>query len=106
MAAPLFKKNTLEQTGFAVTHFGFTYRGVEHSSEDVVETASIRIRHEHKVLLVGSSFTHSISVRFLMRTGEQLQVTEQPTWFSNSKLERVEQIQGMFDTLSAKTFVN
>jgi hypothetical protein len=41
MIAPLFKKNTLEQTGFAVSDHGFSYKGRAYKLADVVEHVAI-----------------------------------------------------------------
>ncbi|MEY3785804.1 MAG: hypothetical protein RLZ75_9 [Pseudomonadota bacterium] len=106
MAAPLFKKNTLEQTGFKLLNDGFIYSGINYKFEDVLVTGAYRSTLETKHLMIGSDFTHSISIIFKMQTGETVQVTEQPTWLSNSKLEKVEQIQNIFNIVSEKTFQN
>ncbi|MCI5115544.1 MAG: hypothetical protein D3921_14005 [Candidatus Electrothrix sp. AW1] len=106
MVAPLKKKNTLEQTGFTLTEEGFTYKGISYHLNDVVEAKIFRHRLETKQIGIGSYFTHSISVIFSMKTGENVQLTEQPTFFSNSKLSKVERIQEIFNVISEKTFKN
>jgi len=100
----LRRKNTLEQTGFALTEGGFSYRGQAHRLEDVVETARLRQRLETRHLLVGSEFTHSISVVFSMKTGEKVQLTEHPTLFFNSRAAHVERIDEIFNAVSERTF--
>lgn len=100
------KKNTLEQTGFKLTSEGFIHRGVSYKFDEVVETRSYRKVFERKIIMVGSDFTHGMSIIFVMKSGENVQLTEQPTWLSDSKLDRVEQIQKIFDTISDKTFHN
>jgi hypothetical protein len=104
MAAPLFKKNTLEQTQFALGVDGFRHRGIQYRFNDVVETRAVRQRFELKIVGVGSEFTHSISIVFVMRSGEHVQVTEGQTWFYSPKLERVKQIHGIFEIVSEKSF--
>jgi hypothetical protein len=104
MVAPLRRKNTLELTGFAFVEDGFRYKGQQYRLDDVVETARFRHRLETRVLLVGSDFTHSISVIFSMRTGETIQLTEQPTLFSGGRPRNVERIEEIFETVSSKTF--
>jgi len=90
MVAPLKKKNTLSQTGFKLTDSGIFYKGIEYDFNQIAEASRHRHRLETKVLLVGSDYTHSISILFKMFTGEQVQLTEQPTMFSSSKEENVE----------------
>ena len=43
MVAPFKKKNTLEQTGFALVDGGFIYRNKVYSFDDVIETRSIKL---------------------------------------------------------------
>lgn len=99
-----FKKNTLEQTRFSLTEYGFLYAGLSYKFIDVLETRIYRQVLETKVLLVGSEHDHSISIVFVMRTGEQVQITEQPTWLGNSKLGKVEKIQEIYNVVSEKSF--
>lgn len=106
MAAAFTKKNTLEQTGFKLTSEGFVHRGINYKFEEVDATRSARGVFEYKVLFVGSDFHHSISVIFLMKSGENVQLTEQPTWFYDSKNEKVVHIQNIFNIVSEKTFQN
>jgi len=103
---PLFKKNTLEQTGFMLTKNGFVHRGINYSFEEVIQTSSIRQVFETRVVGVGSEYAHSIGILFVMVSGENVQITEQPTWFSTSTLKRVEQIQSIFNFVSEQTFHN
>lgn len=102
--AAFFKKNTLEQARFALTAEGFTHAGLNYRFADVVETVVLRSVLETKVLLVGSDYDHSISVIFGMRSGERVQLTEQPTWFGSSKRDKVEAIQEIYDVVSKKSF--
>jgi hypothetical protein len=104
--AAFFKKNTLEQTRFTLTTEGFAYAGLNYAFADVVETVIYRQVFETKVLLVGSDRDHSISILFVMRTGERVQLTEQPTWLGSSKVDKVERIQEIYNLVSAKTFEN
>lgn len=104
MVAPLIKKNTLEQTKFKLTEHGFISSGLNYSFDDVVETKSIRQVFELKTVFVGSDYTHSISILFTMKSGENIQLTEQSTMTYTSKLERVEHIQNIFNTVSSKSF--
>lgn len=99
MPAAFFKKNTLEQTAFTLNADGFSYRGRNHVFTDVAETLIYGVRYETKVLLVGSDFDDAISVVFVMKDGTKVQVTEQPTWFSNSKVENVEKIHEIYNRL-------
>lgn len=41
-----------------------------------------------------------------MRSGELLQVTEQPTWLSNSKMNSVEYIESIFSRISRESYHN
>lgn len=105
MAAPLFKKNTLEQTGFTLLADGFRSSGLLYKFADVVQTRRMRqMLTQHQIGYGKLSETHSISIVFVMRTGEQVQVTEQPTWFSSSTVERVAELEKIFATVSAKSF--
>ncbi len=106
MVASFKKKNTLAQTGFALVDGGFTYRNNSYRFEDVIETRLIRSVLEHKVILVGSEYHHSISVMIGVKSGELLQVTEQPTWLSNSKLSSVEYVENIFSVISEKSWDN
>ncbi len=106
MIAPLFKKNTLEQTGFAVSDDGFTYKGRTYKLTDVVETRSYRVIYRTKYIPLGFSDSHDPAFSFVlvMRDGEAIQVTEQSTLLSSSKQERVDQIQKAYDFICEHTF--
>ena len=104
MVASFKKKNTLEQTSFKFTDSGFSYRGVTYAFDDVVDISRFRQQLETKTLFVGSDYTHGISILFEMDSGEQVQLTEQPTWFSNSKDENVKKIENIFSVVCEKSF--
>lgn len=104
MVAAFKKKNTIEETGFNLVPAGFTYRNRSYKFEDVIETRIFRSVLEHKVVLVGSNYHHSVSVVFLTKSGEELQVTEQPTWLSNSKISSIEHVEKLFSTISQRTW--
>jgi len=106
MVAALKKKNTLKQTEFALTDGGFTYCNKIYRFEDVIETRIARSVLEHKIILVGSDYHHSISIMIGIKTGEMLQVTEQPTWLSDSKLSSVEYVENLFSVISQKSWDN
>lgn len=106
MAATFKKKNTLKQTGFALTEGGFTYCNKIYRFDDVIKTGILRSVLEHKVILVGSEYHHSISIIIGVKSGELLQVTEQPTWLSDSKLCSVEHIENLFSVISQKSWDN
>lgn len=106
MVAAFKKKNTLEQTGFSLIDDGFTYCNKIYRFEDVVETRIARSVLEHKVILVGSEYHHSVSVVIGVNSGELLQVTEQPTWLSNSKLSSVEYVEKIFAIISQNSWDN
>jgi len=104
MVAAFKKKHTLEQTGFALTDGGFTYCQNFYRFEDVIETRIFRSVLEHKVILVGSDYHHSVSIMIGVKSGELLQVTEQPTWLSDSKLSSVEHVENLFSVISQKSW--
>ncbi|WP_353367158.1 hypothetical protein [Acidovorax sp. FG27] len=106
MIAPLFKKNTLEQTSFQVDEAGFNFRGRKYAFADVVETRSSRVIHQTRHISVGVTESHDPAMSFLlvMRDGEHIQVTEQSTLTSSTKHARVDQLQQAFDAICAKTF--
>ena len=106
MVAAFKKKNTLEQTGFALTDDGFTYCNKSYRFDDVIETRILRSVLEHKVILVGSDYHHSVSIMIGVKSGELLQVTEQPTWLSDSKLSSVEHVENIFSVISQKSWDN
>ena len=106
MVAAFKKKNTLEQTGFALVDGGFTYCNKIYWFEDVIETRIIRSVLEHKVILVGSEYHHSVSIMIGLKSGELLQVTEQPTWLSDSKLSSVEYVENLFSIISQQSWDN
>ena len=106
MVASFKKKNTLEQTEFALVDGGFTYRNKIYRFEDVIETRIIRSVLEHKVVLVGSDYHHSVSIMIGVKSGEMLQITEQPTWLSDSKTSSVEHIENIFSVISEKSWDN
>jgi len=106
MVAASKKKNTLEQTGFALTDDGFTYCNKSYRFLDVIETRILRSVLEHKVILVGSEYHHSVSIMIGVKSGELLQVTEQPTWLSDSKLNSVEHVENLFSVISQKSWDN
>jgi len=104
--AALTKKNTLKQTGFEVNNIGFKYRDKHYRFDDVVGVKIARQVLEHKVVLVGSDFHHSISIMVLVKSGEHIQVTEQPTWLSDSKISSVEHIENQFSIIANKSWNN
>lgn len=106
MIAPLFKKNTLEQTGFTVNAEKFSYKERTYSLADVVETRSYRVIHQTRHIPLGVTSSHDPAFSFVlvMRDGETIQVTEQSTLLSSSKQERVDQLQKAYDFICAKTF--
>lgn len=106
MVAAFKKKNTLEQTGFALVDGGFTYHNKIYRFEDVIETRIIRSVLESKVILVGSEYHHSIAIGMGVKSGELLQVTEQPTWLSESKLSSVEYVENLFSVIAQKSWNN
>jgi hypothetical protein len=106
MVAALNKKNTLDQTGFALVDGGFAYRNRTYRFEDVTETRCLRSVLEHKIVLVGSTHHHSVSIIITVKSGEQLQVTEQPTWLSDSKLSSVEYVEKLFSVISQESWEN
>lgn len=104
MAAPLRKKNTLDQTRFALTTTGIKYCEKFFSFKDVIETRVVRQVLEQRTVLVGSTFDYSISIVMITKSGEMLQVTEQPTMFSDSKVSSVKYIEDLFEEISRKTW--
>lgn len=106
MIAPLFKKNTLQQTGFAVTDDGFSYKGRTYQLADVVETRSYRVIYQTRYIPLDVTGNHDPAFSFvlIMRDGEAVQVTEQSTLLSSSKQVRVDQLQRSYDFISEKTF--
>ena len=106
MVAAFKKKHTLEQTGFALQGDGFVYEGRFFPFSEVIETRIMRSVLEHKVILVGSDYHHSISIMIGVKSGELMQVTEQPTWLSDSKLSSVEHVENLFGVISEKSWSN
>ncbi len=105
MVAPLTKKNTIEKTGFRISDDGFFYNNLKYGFDDVVETRIIRSVFEVKTIGVGvTSSASSISIIFAMKDGGNVQLTEQPTMFSNSRLDEIDRIQNIFIRISDKTF--
>lgn len=104
--AALTKKNTLKQTGFEVNNLGFKYRDKYYKFDDVIGVKILRHVLEHKVILVGSEFHYSISIMILVKSGDHIQVTEQPTWLSNSKISSVEHIENQFSIIAQKSWNN
>ena len=104
MPAPLFRRNTLEHAGFGWKPEGFEFRGAIYSLAEVSQILRYAVRFETKVLLVGSDFTHSISVVFATTSGHRLQITEQSTWFYDSKPNRVARIQEIYESIAARSF--
>lgn len=106
MIAPIFKKNTLEQTGFVVSDDGFSYKGRKYKLADVVETRSYRVIYQTRHIPLGVTESHDPAFSFVlvMRDGEAVQVTEQSTLLSSSTKERVDQLQKSYDFISEKTF--
>lgn len=104
MVAAFKKKNTIKENGFSLTENGFFHSGSHYKFIDVVEIARFRQLYETKVLLVGSDYTHQISIVMRMRTGEQLQVTEQATWTSSSNPEIVDFIDNAYIEIAQKSW--
>ena len=97
MAAPLKRKNTIEQTGFTLTPSGFTYRGKQYSDTDVVAIKSY-------VMIATAEHDPAISFILTLRDGTQAQVTEQSTWTYTSKQDRVNRLQTDLDEICRRTF--
>lgn len=70
----------------------------------MIETRAVRQVLEQRTVLVNSTFHYSISIVMITKSGEMLQVTEQPTVFSDSKLSKVEYIEDLFKEISRKTW--
>jgi len=104
LVAAIFKKNTLEQTNFELLVDGFIYAGLTYSFSEVDEIRSLRRVLETKTLLVGSDCDHSISVVFGMKSGEQIQLTEQSTWTGKSSAEKVKAIEEIYSEVARRTF--
>lgn len=104
MVAPLRNKNSVSQNGFALIPGGFTHTGRNYRFEDVEETRIYRTALEHKVILVGSSYHYAISVIFGMKNGENIQVTEQPTWTSDSDDNIIAKIEQAFAEISKQSW--
>lgn len=106
MIAPLFKKNTIEQTGFDVSDDGFSYKGRPYKLSDVEEIRSYRVMHQTRQIPMGASENHNPAISFIikMRDGESIQVTEQSTLISSSNNKRVEHLQATIDYITKKTF--
>lgn len=104
--AAFTKKNTLKQTGFEVNNLGFKYRDKWYTFDDVIGVRILRHVLEHKVLIVGSEFHYSISIMILVKSGDHIQVTEQPTWLSDSKISSVEHIENQFSIIAQKSWNN
>ena len=106
MVAALKKKNTIEITAFSLVDGGFSYRGNAYKFDDVILTKMLRIVTEQKVQFVGSAYEHSVSIIIGINSGEMLQVTEQPTWLSDSKLSSVEYVERLFTVICEKSWEN
>ena len=106
MVAPLFKKNTLEQTGFSVHESGFSYKGRAYNFSEVSETRSYRVIHQTHYVPTGFTVDHNPAFSFVlvMRDGESIQVTEQSTILSSSKYEVVALLQKSYDHICQETF--
>lgn len=104
MVSPIFKKNTLEQTSFELTDDGFLYRGISYNFDEIRDVKRYRQVLETKYVMVGSDHTHGISIMFEMNSGEKVQLTEQPTLLSSSKIEKVDEIEKIYAIVSEKTF--
>jgi len=106
MVAPFFKKNSLEQTKFALTSTGIQYHGKEYPFLDIVETKSYRVIHQTRHIPMGVTSQHDPAISFIlvMRNGDQIQVSEKSTWTYSSKQEKVDLLQTAYDTICEKTF--
>jgi hypothetical protein len=106
MIAPLFQKNSLEQTQFELREVGFVYKGRSYTFDDVIETRSYRVTHQTHHVPAGFTSEHdpAIGVVLVLKDGERIQITEQSTLLSSSKQERVDRLQHAFDKVCAKTF--
>ena len=106
MIAPLFKKNTSEQTQFSLGSGGIQYCGKVHALADVLEVRSYRVIHQTRHIPVGVTVAHDPAMSFAitMRGGERLIVTEQSTWLYSSKSEEVNNLQTAYNEICQKTF--
>ncbi len=105
MAAPIFKKNTLEQTQFSLTDNGFTYLGEMYHFDEVAEVRSYRVIHQTRHVPFGGTTEHdpAIAILIAMKDGKQIQITEQSTWTSSSKQNNIDKIQHAFKCICSKT---
>lgn len=104
MVSPLVSKNTLEQTGFALTTTGMKYHGNFYDFDQVVETRAVRQVVEQRNVLVNSKYHYAISIVMVLKSGLILQVTEQPTMFSDSSQNKVEYIEDLYKEISNRTW--
>lgn len=104
MAAPLTPKNTLKQTGFALSTTGIKYRDNYYPFDEIIETRVARQVTEQRTVLVNSTFHYAISIVAVTKYGDMIQVTEQPTMFSDSKIDNIEFIETQFNEISKRTW--
>lgn len=104
MAAPLTPKNTLKQTGFALSTTGIKYGDNYYPFDEIIETRLARQVTEQRTVLVNSTFHYAISIVMVTKSGEMIQVTEQPTMISDSKIGNIEFIETQFDEISKRTW--
>ncbi len=105
MVAPLTRKNTIEQTSFALTRSGFTYSGKHYTDADVLAIRSYRVLYRTHYVMIGTD-EHDPAISFVLalKDGTAAQVTEQSTWTYSSKQDRVNRLQADLDEICKRTF--
>lgn len=105
MVAPIIKKNTVEQTGFKLNADGFHYRGLNYLFDEVANISRFRTGLERRYVgMSNGTRDDAISIVFEMSSGEKVQLTEQPTWLSSSKIAKIAEIERIFKIVSERTY--
>lgn len=98
------EKHSLENAKFSFVPEGFSYQGTLYPYAKIASVGLHRtVLHTH-VVAVGTDQTHAIAIAFVTKDGARLQITEQPTLLRNSRIDRVEEVQKIFDVVSHHTF--
>ena len=106
MVAPLKKKHTIEQNFFRFNDVCFNFSTNEFSYTEISEIRFVRSRFELKTIGVGSDYSYSIAVEITMNNNEKLKLIEQPTFFSNEKIENIKYIEEFLKNALSKSWDN
>ena len=100
-------KNSLEETKFELLEKGFNHSGFFYEFDQIESIKFARLAHQARVLFVGTeTYDHSVGMKIYMMDGEELSLSEKPTWTSKSKKNNIKEVEEIISFINAKTLKN